>query len=152
MTGVQTCALPIYKHPKYLGVDVYPGEGVDYVGDFLALDIPSNSVGVIRAVDFLEHIPNKIAVMNKIWDLLAHGGMLLSLTPSTDGRGAWQDPTHVAGWNENSFWYFTDDNYRRFVPDVAAKFHPSRVVTYLNRKSTRLNSSHIPLSRMPSSA
>jgi glycosyltransferase involved in cell wall biosynthesis len=118
------------KHPKYLGVDVYPGEGVDYVGDFLALDIPSNSVGVIRAVDFLEHIPNKIAVMNKIWDLLAHGGMLLSLTPSTDGRGAWQDPTHVAGWNENSFWYFTDDNYRRFVPDVAAKFHPSRVVTY----------------------
>jgi glycosyltransferase involved in cell wall biosynthesis len=120
-----------HNKPKaYLGVDIYPGPDVHYVSDFLKLDLPPNSVGVIRAVDFLEHVPDKIAVMNKIWELLAHGGMLLSLTPSTDGRGAWQDPTHVAGWNENSFWYFTDDNYRRFVPTVEAKFHPSRVVTY----------------------
>ena len=34
--------------------------------------------------------------------------MLLSLTPSTDGRGAYQDPTHVAFYNENSFWYYTN--------------------------------------------
>jgi len=118
------------KPEGYQGVDMYPGPGVDYVGNFLDLDLPANSVGVIRAVDFLEHVPDRIAVMNKIWELLAHGGMLLSMTPSTDGRGAWQDPTHVAGWNENSFWYYTDDNYRKFVPDVVAKFHPSRVVTY----------------------
>ena len=39
------------------------------------------------------------------------------------------DPTIIAGWNSA---YFD--------------------IPYLDRKSTRLNSSHIPLSRMPSSA
>jgi len=118
------------KAEGYEGVDMHEAPGVDYVGNFLDLDLPDNSVGVIRAVDFLEHVADKVAVMNKIWRLLAHGGLLLSMTPSTDGRGAWQDPTHVAGWNENSFWYFTDDNYRKFVPEIEAKFHPSKVLTY----------------------
>ena len=117
------------KPVGYEGVDIYPGESVDYVGDFLDLDLPDNSVGVIRAVDFLEHVPDKVAVMNKIWRLLAHGGMLLSLTPSSDGRGAFQDPTHVSFYNENSFWYYTNDDYRSFVPSIEAKFHPSRVAT-----------------------
>ncbi len=29
-------------------------------------------------------------------------GWFLSQTPSTDGRGAFQDPTHVSMWNSNS--------------------------------------------------
>ena len=117
------------KPEGYEGVDFYPGEGVDYVGDFLDLDLPDNSVGVIRAVDFLEHVPDRVAVMNKIWRLLAHGGMLLSLTPSSDGRAAFQDPTHVSFYNENSFWYYVNDAHRAFVPSIEAKFHPSRVTT-----------------------
>ena len=117
------------KPAGYEGVDFYPGEGVDYVGDFLDLDLPDNSVGVIRAVDFLEHVPDKVAVMNKIWRLLAHGGMLLSLTPSSDGRAAFQDPTHVSFYNENSFWYYVNDGQRAFVPSIEAKFHPSKVAT-----------------------
>jgi SAM-dependent methyltransferase len=117
------------KPSDYKGVDMREGPGVDYVGDFLDLDLPDNSVGVIRAVDFLEHVPNRIGVMEKIWRLLEHGGMLLSETPSTDGRGAWQDPTHVSGWNENSFWYFCDDRYRKYI-ESDAKFHVSRLETY----------------------
>lgn len=117
------------KRAGYLGVDMRPAAHVDIVEDFMNLDLPDNSVGVIRAVDFLEHIPNRIGVMEKIWRLLAHGGMLLSETPSTDGRGAWQDPTHVSYWNENSFWYFTDDNYRKYI-ESDAKFHISSLSTY----------------------
>ena len=101
------------KPAGYLGVDQYPGDDVDIVGDVTTgVDLPDSSVGVIRAVDFLEHVPNKVAMFNELYRLLAHGGMLLSLTPSTDGRGAFQDPTHVAPYNENSFWYFTDHEYR----------------------------------------
>jgi SAM-dependent methyltransferase len=94
------------------------------------LDLPDSSVGVIRAVDFLEHIPDKIALFNELYRVLAHGGMLLSLTPSTDGRGAFQDPTHIAFYNENSFWYFTDQNFARFVPELKCRFQVSRLVTY----------------------
>jgi glycosyltransferase involved in cell wall biosynthesis len=117
--------------PGYLGVDQYPGESVDIVADVTkGIDLPDNSVGVIRAVDFLEHIPDKIAIFNELYRLLAHGGMLMSLTPSTDGRGAYQDPTHVAFYNENSFWYFTDNAYSTFVPQIQCRFQVSRMQTY----------------------
>jgi SAM-dependent methyltransferase len=78
----------------------------------------------------MEHIPDKIQLFNEMYRVLAHGGMMLSLTPSTDGRGAWQDPTHVAFYNENAFWYFTDRQYANFVPQIECRFQVSRLVTY----------------------
>lgn len=119
------------KPEGYLGVDQYEGPGVDIIADVsLGLDLADSSVGVIRASDFLEHVPDKIALFNEIYRLLSHGGMLLSMTPSTDGRGAYQDPTHVAFYNENSFWYFTQQDYARFVPSIKCRFQVSRMVTY----------------------
>jgi len=118
------------KPPGYLGVDQYPGEGVDIVATLPGrLDLPDDSVGLMRAVDFLEHVPAKIPLINELYRLLAPGGMLLSTTPSSDGRGAYQDPTHVAYYNENSFWYYTDDQYRAFVPEIEARFQSSRLTT-----------------------
>ena len=119
------------KPPGYLGVDQHSGDGVDIVATLPEpLDLPDNAVGVIRAVDFLEHVPAKVPLINELYRLLAPGGMLLTLTPSSDGRGAYQDPTHIAYYNENSFWYYTDDQYRAFVPEIRARFQRSRLVTY----------------------
>ena len=115
----------------YLGVDQYAGDGVDIVATLPApLPLDDNSVGVIRAVDFLEHVADKVALINELYRVLAPGGLLLSQTPSTDGRGAFQDPTHVAFYNENSFWYYTDRQYRNFVPQIKATFQTSRLLTY----------------------
>lgn len=119
------------KPPGYLGVDQYAGDGVDIVACLPEkIDLPDGSVGLMRAVDFLEHVPAKVPLINELHRLLAPGGMLLTLTPSSDGRGAYQDPTHVAFYNENSFWYYTDDQYRAFVPEIEARFQKSRLVTY----------------------
>ena len=87
-------------------------------------------VGVIRAVDFLEHISDPVALLNECHRVLAHGGLLLTLTPSTDGRGAWMDPTHVSGFNENSFWYYTNADYQKYVPAITARFQTSRSFTF----------------------
>jgi len=76
------------------------------------------SVGVIRAYDFLEHLPDKQFTMSEIHRVLAPGGILLSATPSTDGRGAFQDPTHVSFWNENSFWYWTKKNFANYIDNT----------------------------------
>jgi hypothetical protein len=46
-------------------------------------------------------------MMNEIWRVLAPNGWFTSSTPSSDGRGAFQDPSHVSYWNPNSFWYYT---------------------------------------------
>ena len=119
------------KPEGYLGIDIREGESVDIVADIReGIDLPDNCAGVIRAVDFLEHIPDKVAIMNECYRLLAHGGLLISLTPSSDGRGAFQDPTHVSFYNENSFWYYVNSNYARFVPEITCRFQMSRSVTF----------------------
>lgn len=96
---------------------------------FRGLDLEDNSVGVVRAIDVLQRCADKVGLMNELYRVLAPGGILISRTPSTDGRGAFQDPTHVAYFNDNSFWYFTDQAYGRFVPGLVAKFQNSRTHT-----------------------
>lgn len=118
------------KPEGYIGVDLYPSEGVDIVHDITkGLPFDDSSVGLIRAFDFLEHIPDSVALMNEIYRVLVDGGWLLSLTPSTDGRGAFQDPTHCSFFNENSFWYYTNRFYAGYVPKIMCRFQAMRVKT-----------------------
>jgi hypothetical protein len=53
--------------------------------------------------------------------VLTHLGKLDILVPSTDGRGAFQDPTHVSFWNINSFYYYQKDDHRKLY-GIKAKF------------------------------
>ena len=111
----------------YVPVDMALGHGD--ILDWLA-GTRDESVGVIRAVDFLEHVDDTVTLMNEIHRVLAPGGMLLSLTPSTDGRGAWADPTHVSFFNELSFRYYCDEDFAAYVPSITARFRQSRLFTY----------------------
>lgn len=112
----------------YIGVDIAPG--ADVVHDIRqGLPFDDNSVGLVRAFDFLEHIPDSVALMNDVWRVLVDGGWLLTLTPSSDGRGAFQDPTHCSYWNANSFWYYTNKTYAAYVPEIACRFQAMRVKT-----------------------
>lgn len=114
------------KPEGFIGIDLY---NADLIGDVYEIlsKLEDNSVGVIRAFDFLEHLPEKIKIFNEFYRVLAHGGMLLTLTPSTDGRGAFQDPTHISYYNSNSFWYYTNEQFSKFVPELTCKFQISRL-------------------------
>lgn len=119
------------KPDGYVGVDMRPGPRVDKVCDVSkGLPFEDNSVGLVRAMDFLEHIPDSVGLMNEIWRVLVDGAFLLSGTPSTDGRGAFQDPTHISFWNENNFWYYTDRGYAQYVDGIECRFQKTRVETY----------------------
>ncbi|MEN6615118.1 MAG: methyltransferase domain-containing protein, partial [Syntrophorhabdus sp.] len=78
------------------------------------LPYPDSTIDMIRADDFLEHIPigKTVQVITEIWRVLKPGGIFESSTPSTDGRGAFMDPTHVSFWNCNSWLYYSDPQYR----------------------------------------
>lgn len=103
----------LYKKAGFLSVDQVNG---DIEADLSKRwPFKDNSVGVIVANDFFEHLPDKIHTMQECHRVLAHGGFVLSLTPSSDGRGAFQDPTHVSYWNEHSFWYWTRENQQQYV-------------------------------------
>lgn len=87
-----------------------------------------NSVGVIIANDIFEHLPDKLHVIKEAYRVLAPGGYLLCMVPSTDGRGAFQDPTHVAYYNENSFYYYVDRQWAQYI-DTPVKFQSMRLYT-----------------------
>lgn len=92
--------------------------------------LKDNSVGVIRAFDAIEHLKSPIHTMNEAYRVLAPGGFLFIQVPSTDGRGAFQDPTHVSFWNENSFWYYTRASHARYIPDFKGRFQLAKLRSY----------------------
>jgi len=112
--------------PGFINVDKFPGPGIE-VAD-LATPWPwsDNSVAHVRAWDIFEHLPDKILTMNELWRVLVPGGTAEIALPTTDGPGAFQDPTHVSFWNRRSFLYYENENiYReRFAAayGIRAKF------------------------------
>lgn len=99
------------------------------------------SVGAFRAHDIIEHLKNPVHTMNEAWRCLTHGGLLLIEVPSTDGRGAFQDPSHVSFWNSNSFWYYTREAQQRYIRHLGAqcRFQVVRLLDYFPSEWHRLN-------------
>lgn len=123
--------------PGYINVDLEMKEGVDIAVDLNQLPWPWDdaSVDELFAQDCLEHLSplgrangqaNIIAVMAEIHRILKPDGKVEIIVPSTDGPGAFQDPTHVTYWNRNSFIYFLESNDKfggGWAQDGFPKFH-----------------------------
>ncbi len=62
----------------------------------------------IIANDVLEHIPDLVGAMTNCKNLMKPGGEFHIHVPYELSLGAWQDPTHVRAFNENSWLYYTD--------------------------------------------
>ena len=117
-------------HNKAQGFESVDLENGDITADLNGpWPFKDGSVGVIRASDALEHLKDPIHVMKEAYRVLAPNGWFLTNTPSTDGRGAFQDPTHVSFWNSNSFWYYTRHDQARFI-NTPVKFQLSRIKNY----------------------
>jgi|GEM_PF-1255886 len=100
----------ISKSADFIGVDLCPGVGVDIVADLnQTFPFEDNSVDEIKAYDVVEHLQDRLHTMNEIWRACKPGALVDIRVPSTDGRGAFQDPTHVSFWNINSFFYYCSE-------------------------------------------
>ena len=86
-------------------------------------------VGVIRAHDALEHLRDPIHIMKEAYRCLVPMGWFLTFTPSTDGRGAFQDPTHISFWNSNSFWYYTKEETAKYI-GTPVRFQLNRIKNF----------------------
>ena len=114
------------KQEGYLSVDLKDADiNFDLNEDWPLKD---NSVGVVRAFDIFEHLTDSIHTMKELYRVLAPKGYAFIQVPSTDGRGAFQDPTHKSFWNENSFLYYTNKNWAKYI-DTPVKFQNIRIYT-----------------------
>lgn len=119
----------INGHPGYITID--KRRNADITADLeQGIPLPDNSVGVLNASHVLEHLHDKTRIMSEIYRVLAHGGWAFIDVPSTDGRGAFQDPTHVSYWNENSFLYYTDRYLANFIDNHDIRFQEFRRDTH----------------------
>jgi glycosyltransferase involved in cell wall biosynthesis len=121
-----------------IGGGLFPREGYKTIdledGDITAdlndgIPLPDNSVGVLNASHVIEHLRDPIKTMREIHRVLAHGGWAFIEVPSTEGNGAWCDPTHVSFWNEDSFPYYTNKNKAVFIRNKDIRFMSLRLET-----------------------
>jgi SAM-dependent methyltransferase len=70
--------------------------------------LPLDHFEEILATDVLEHVTDLVQLMTNLLELLKDGGIVKVSVPYDLSLGAWQDPTHVRAFNENSWLYYTD--------------------------------------------
>jgi hypothetical protein len=94
------------------------------------IDAADDSVAAIKCYDVLQRMPRRAVFFNECYRVLVHAGLMLTQTPSTDGRGAFQDPSHTAFYNENTFMYFSQATLRALVPGLTARLQVSHLRTF----------------------
>jgi hypothetical protein len=93
-----------------------------------------SSLGCIVANDTLASIQAGwpvIDFMNQAYSKLAPGGWLLVDVPSSEGKGAFCDPTHVSFWNDLSFRYYTDKKFAKYIPAYTGRFQEVVLKSYM---------------------
>jgi SAM-dependent methyltransferase len=108
--------------PDCLNIDINPSKHPDLALDlskpldpaaryptarFGDISLRPGSFSRITAFELLEHIRDLPTIMRNFLDLLCEGGELLLSVPYDLSLGAWQDPTHVRAFNENSWIYYS---------------------------------------------
>ena len=173
MTGVQTCALPIYsrKHDDDRRLFLSSTE----LNTYLSRTFYSNSLkrplfyfskavrterGGLKA--FVRVLIDPLELSKDFYSLLKYADSRISIS-GTDGYtrlrvyadGSWGSDQLITGYPINSS--VSQALSGAQLVDKGMDGKPlavgwRKLEVYPDRKSTRLNSSHIPLSRMPSSA
>lgn len=117
----------LFPKDGYTTIDQEDGDITCDLNDGIPLE--DNSVGVLNASHVIEHLRDPIKTMREIHRVLAPGGWAFIEVPSTEGNGAWCDPTHVSFWNEDSFPYYTNKNKAMFIRNTDIRFSSMRLET-----------------------
>jgi SAM-dependent methyltransferase len=99
----------------FINIDRVAGPKVDRVVDLEEGKLPQRdgSVDCILASHVLEHITNLIPLMRECHRVLKPGGYLIAIVPHAGSDDAWEDPTHVRAFTENSWMYWDRRLYAR---------------------------------------
>lgn len=119
----------------FVGMDIYPGKNVKYVGDILDFgeksvwkQIKDNSVDEIECSHFIEHIPHGNGYNDPFWQFfdevyrvlkkptfaednpnIPTGGYATFTAPYYSSMRAWQDPTHQRAISDMTFYYLSKE-------------------------------------------
>ncbi len=111
-----------YKHEGFVGMDKRAVEGVDIVHDVQEFPWPIDdgtctTLIITNAWSCIEP-KYRIQLMDEIWRVLAHDGLLQIVDQYYGGDRAHHDPTYYSCPNEWTFYYFdpTSIKYKVYEP------------------------------------
>ena len=127
-----------------LNVDAKAWPGVGLVCDLeQGWPFKDGSLDTVKADNVFEHLKDPVHTMQELYRVMKLGAQVAIVVPSTNGMGAFQDPTHKSFWNINSFQYYTDDQFISYL-GFEGKFN---VVELREAMFARGNACHIPFVR-----
>jgi hypothetical protein len=94
------------------------------------LPFADSSVGALRAVDVLHLAVDRTSLMNEIYRVLAHGGMLFSQTPSTDPQRSISLPQGAGLWGDEDLLAYTHATMAAADPANECRFMDSWTTSY----------------------
>lgn len=128
------------KLDGYVNIDIRQECDPDVILDIeKGLYFHDNEIDEVRAYDFMEHIHQDkvIYVMSEIHRILKPEGIFDFFIPSTEGIGAFMDPTHRSYWNAGTWLYFVHPNWHSLYPSwpffkVVEKIRSIKTVPEMN--------------------
>jgi predicted SAM-dependent methyltransferase len=119
----------------FVGMDIYPGKNIKYVGDILNFgddsvwkQLKKNSVDQIECSHFIEHIPHGNGYNDPFWQFfdevyrvlkpatfdennpnIPTSGFATFVAPYYSSMRAWQDPTHQRAISDMTFYYLSKE-------------------------------------------
>ena len=147
-------ALSVFIESGYSKLPVYE-ENLDNIkGIILAYDVfnkPDNLSDIIREVAFVPETKKSFEMLNEFLTKHISFAVVVDEFGGTAGIVTMEDIIEEL-FGEIKDEYDVEEDICRKISDGSYLISGKVEVDFIDRKSTRLNSSHIPLSRMPSSA
>jgi SAM-dependent methyltransferase len=103
---------PIFQHKKYVGCDMRKGPGVDKILNLHAIDLPSDSVGVVLCFDTLEHVEYPREALKELYRILKPNGMVVI-------SSVMDFPIHDHPYD---YWRFTPEAFKSILKPFANSF------------------------------
>jgi len=99
--------------PGAHGVDVINIKDVDWQHDLdeYPWPFPDDQFRIVYAFQVLEHLEDRVKVMQEIYRICKHGAFFIASVPDGCCPGYAQDPTHKSPWNLGTFMYFCPSQF-----------------------------------------
>lgn len=103
---------PLFPNKEYIGCDMREGPGVDKILNLHAIDLPSESVGVVLCFDTLEHVEYPHKALEEIHRILKLNGIAVI-------SSVMNFPIHDY---PHDYWRFTPDAFKSILRPFSSSF------------------------------
>ncbi len=103
---------PIFSNKEYIGCDMIECQGVDKILDLHAIDLPTESIGLVLCFDTLEHVERPRKALEEIHRILKPNGFAVI-------SSVMNFPIHDY---PNDYWRFTPEAFKSILKPFSSSY------------------------------